>query len=280
MERMNVSIEYDNELEVISLAVYDGCVIKAEYNIRAREVETIENILEALGIECNEQLGDLISESKMMMQQYKRDRLYQLGYEAGVQAVEDKIEKHCELGKPVLCNDELYFFKNSKENLVDIMDDLEASYEEENKENEHQEAEKEVSNFKCGNCEMRACLERLLEIQKNGMWDFHIQVGRAQMINEIMASVEENKSIEIKGQMWKVVPYAEEGKEKSTERKQYIVPIKRIKDGAEDKIGINITACNSHMAELAVVGMLISDGAYEGGIGGWYIDHEKEIREV
>ena len=169
MERKNVSIEYNKELEVISLTVYNGCTVEARYDIGAREVETIENILEALGIECNEQLGNLISKSEMMMQQYKRDNLYQLGYEAGVQEMEDKIQKHCKNGKPVLCNGELYFFKDAKENLNDIMDDLEASYEEENKEEKHQEEENENTASKCGNREMRTCLERLLEIQKNEM---------------------------------------------------------------------------------------------------------------
>ena len=33
------------------------------------------------------------------------------------------------------------------------------------------------------------------------------------MINEIIASVEENRPIEIVGQMWKVVPYTEGSEE-------------------------------------------------------------------
>ena len=37
--------------------------------------------------------------------------------------MENKIEKNCELGKPVLANEQLYFFKTEQEKLRDIMDD-------------------------------------------------------------------------------------------------------------------------------------------------------------
>ena len=43
----------------------------------------------------------------------------------------EKIQKHCELGKPVLANGELYFFKDARQNLIDIMDDIDAEYENE-----------------------------------------------------------------------------------------------------------------------------------------------------
>ena len=50
---------------------------------------------------------------------------YNSGVEAGIKMMMDKIQKHCELGKPVMANGELYFFKTAKQNLIDIMDDLE-----------------------------------------------------------------------------------------------------------------------------------------------------------
>lgn len=53
---------------------------------------------------------------------------YNSGVEAGVKQMMDKIQKHCELGKPVLANGELYFFKDARQNLIDIMDDIDAEY--------------------------------------------------------------------------------------------------------------------------------------------------------
>ena len=51
-----------------------------------------------------------------------------LGVQAGIQQMEDKIQKHCKLGKPVIANGELYFFKDARQNLIDIMDDIDAEY--------------------------------------------------------------------------------------------------------------------------------------------------------
>lgn len=47
-----------------------------------------------------------------------------LGVQAGIQQMEYKIQNHCKMGKPVMANGELYFFKDSKQHLVDIMDSL------------------------------------------------------------------------------------------------------------------------------------------------------------
>ncbi|MCF2642232.1 hypothetical protein I6E50_07415 [Roseburia hominis] len=44
------------------------------------------------------------------------------GVETGIQQMEDKIQKHCEIGKPVLANGDLYFFQDSQEHLREIMD--------------------------------------------------------------------------------------------------------------------------------------------------------------
>lgn len=55
--------------------------------------------------------------------------VFKVGFEAGVKAMMDKIEKHCEAGKPILANDNLYWLKDSTQNLRDIMDDIEESYE-------------------------------------------------------------------------------------------------------------------------------------------------------
>ena len=60
---------------------------------------------------------------------------YKLGVQAGIKMMENKIERQCELGKPILANDNLYWLKDAKQNLIDIMDDIDAEYgiERENK---------------------------------------------------------------------------------------------------------------------------------------------------
>lgn len=59
-------------------------------------------------------------------------KAYEDGVKAGIQQMMDKIQLHCELGKPVMANGELYFFNTSLENLKDIMDDIESTWNEEN----------------------------------------------------------------------------------------------------------------------------------------------------
>ena len=66
--------------------------------------------------------------AEMERQNNKTNEDYLRGVEAGVKQMMDKIQKHCELGKPVLANGELYFFKTAQENLIDIMDDIEADW--------------------------------------------------------------------------------------------------------------------------------------------------------
>ncbi len=54
---------------------------------------------------------------------------YGNGFKAGIQFMMDKIERQYEAGKPILANDNLYWLKGAKENLRDIMDDIEAEYD-------------------------------------------------------------------------------------------------------------------------------------------------------
>lgn len=51
-----------------------------------------------------------------------------LGVKAGIEQMESKIQKHCKLGKPVMANGELYFFQDSKQHLIDIMDGIDEEY--------------------------------------------------------------------------------------------------------------------------------------------------------
>ena len=65
----------------------------------------------------------------------KTNEDYLRGVDAGIKQMMDKIQKHCELGKPVMADGELFFFKTARQNLIDIMDDIDAEYgiEKENK---------------------------------------------------------------------------------------------------------------------------------------------------
>ena len=54
----------------------------------------------------------------------------------GIQHMMDKIERQYQLGKPILANDNLYWLNGAKENLRDIMDDIEAEYNAEMEKNE------------------------------------------------------------------------------------------------------------------------------------------------
>lgn len=69
-----------------------------------------------------------------------RQQIFNAGFQAGMQTgikyMMDKIEKQYELRKPILANDNLYWLKGAKENLRDIMDDIEAEYNAEMEKNE------------------------------------------------------------------------------------------------------------------------------------------------
>lgn len=88
-------------------------------------------------------LLELLKESKGMdknrSQEQKTDdrqQIFNAGFQMGMQYMMDKIERQYQLGKPILANDNLYWLKGSKENLRDIMDDIEAEYNAEIKKNE------------------------------------------------------------------------------------------------------------------------------------------------
>ena len=70
-----------------------------------------------------------------MAQQEKEkihDRVMQgLGVEAGKKQLADHIQHQFEIGKPVEINGELYWMKDAKQNLMDIMNDIESAWNEE-----------------------------------------------------------------------------------------------------------------------------------------------------
>lgn len=57
-----------------------------------------------------------------------RQQIFNVGFQAGIQYMMDKIERQYQLGKPILANDHLYWLKGEMENLYDIMDDIESEY--------------------------------------------------------------------------------------------------------------------------------------------------------
>ena len=56
------------------------------------------------------------------------EEAYVRGVQAGIKQMMDKIQRHCKLGKPVMANGELYFFKDARQNLIDIMDDIDVEF--------------------------------------------------------------------------------------------------------------------------------------------------------
>ena len=78
----------------------------------------------------------LLKEAKGMDKNRSKEQIFNAGFKAGVQCMMDKIEQQYQLGKPILANDHLYWLKGAKENLRDIMDDIEAEYNAEMEKNE------------------------------------------------------------------------------------------------------------------------------------------------
>lgn len=59
------------------------------------------------------------------------NEIFKLGMAAGQQMLEDHIQHQFEIGKPIEINGELYWLKDAKQNLIDIMDDIQIAWNEE-----------------------------------------------------------------------------------------------------------------------------------------------------
>lgn len=59
------------------------------------------------------------------------NEIFQLGMEAGKKQLMDHIQHQFEIGKPVEINGELYWLKDAEQNLMDLMDDIESTWNEE-----------------------------------------------------------------------------------------------------------------------------------------------------
>lgn len=59
------------------------------------------------------------------------NEIFRLGMEVGRKQLADHIQHQFEIGKPVAINNELFWLKDAKQNLMDIMDDIESTWNEE-----------------------------------------------------------------------------------------------------------------------------------------------------
>ena len=59
------------------------------------------------------------------------NEIFRLGMEVGRKQLADHIQHQFKIGKPVEINGELYWLKDAKQNLMDIMDDIESAWNEE-----------------------------------------------------------------------------------------------------------------------------------------------------
>ena len=59
------------------------------------------------------------------------NEIFRLGMIAGQKQLVDHIQHQFEIGKPVEINGNLYWLKDAKQNLQDIMDDIESAWNEE-----------------------------------------------------------------------------------------------------------------------------------------------------
>lgn len=56
------------------------------------------------------------------------EEAFTLGVAAGIRLMQNKIRKHCKNGKPVLIGDDLYFVKDSRQHLIEVIDNIDKEY--------------------------------------------------------------------------------------------------------------------------------------------------------
>jgi len=72
-----------------------------------------------------------MEDNKMSNMDLTNNEIFKLGMEAGRKQLADHIEHQFEIGRPVEINGNLYWLKDARQNLQDIMDDLETAWDEE-----------------------------------------------------------------------------------------------------------------------------------------------------
>lgn len=71
-------------------------------------------------------MKDLFGEKEII--ENETQQVFLQGVNAGIHYMMDKIERQYKKGKPIQANGSLYWLKDAKENLRDIMDDMETEY--------------------------------------------------------------------------------------------------------------------------------------------------------
>ena len=56
------------------------------------------------------------------------EEAYALGVAAGVQQMQNKIREHCKNGKPLFICDNLYFIQDSRQHLIEVIDNIDREY--------------------------------------------------------------------------------------------------------------------------------------------------------
>lgn len=65
------------------------------------------------------------------------NEFFQLGVYAGQKQLMDHLQHQYEIGRPAEINGELYWLKDARQNLLDIMDDLDSEWTEEHREKKY-----------------------------------------------------------------------------------------------------------------------------------------------
>lgn len=67
-----------------------------------------------------------------MRERNELQKAFECGRKAGIQEMKDHIQHQFDIDKPVEANGELYWLKDSRQNLMDIMDDMDSEYKAQN----------------------------------------------------------------------------------------------------------------------------------------------------
>ena len=60
--------------------------------------------------------------------EYENNEIYKAGMAAGQKELMDHIIQQYEAGRPILINDKLFWLRDERQNLQDIMDDIASEY--------------------------------------------------------------------------------------------------------------------------------------------------------
>lgn len=63
-----------------------------------------------------------------LFEEKRLEESFNRGVEVGIKLMMDKIQRNCDLGRPVTANGELYWLKDSREHLFEVMNSLEKQH--------------------------------------------------------------------------------------------------------------------------------------------------------